>query len=90
MVVDREFNSVSRCRVRNISDRGTKLDIPNSFLVPTGFWLIAVSSGLAYDAQLAWRRYPNLGVSLGEPIFLDPPTSSIGRQLRTVWINASN
>ncbi len=88
MVVNREFNSIFRCQIRDVSDRGARLTIPESFLVPVGFWLIAISSGMAYEASLAWRRYPNAGVSLGEPIDLGEAASGMGRKLRAVWINA--
>jgi len=85
LVVDREFKSIFRCQVRNASDQGAGLRLPDSLLVPGGFWLVAISSGQAYEAQLAWRRYPNAGVSLGEPIDLQSPIDQIGRQLRDIW-----
>ncbi len=88
LVVNREFNSIFRCQIRDVSDRGAGLTVPETFLVPAGFWLIAISSGMAYEARLAWRRFPNAGVSLGEPIDLDEATSGLGRKLRAVWINA--
>jgi hypothetical protein len=88
LIVNREFNATFRCQVRDVSDQGARLNIPESFLVPVGFWLIAVSSGLAYGAKLAWRRYPNVGVSLGEPVDLNEPISRLGRQLRSLWIGS--
>jgi hypothetical protein len=88
MIVNHEFNTIFRCQVRDVSDQGARLNIPDCFLVPEGFWLIALSSGLAYEAKLAWRHYPNLGVSLGEPIDLDEPTSRVGRKLRGIWVGA--
>jgi hypothetical protein len=85
LVVDREFKSIFRCQVRNASDQGAGLRIPDSLLVPEGFWLVAISWGLAYEARLAWRRYPNAGVLLAEPIDLQTPIDQIGRQLRDIW-----
>jgi hypothetical protein len=88
MIVNHEFSTIFRCQVRDVSDQGARLNIPDFFLVPEGFWLIALSSGVAYEAKLAWRRYPNLGVSLGESIDLDEPTTRVGRKLRSVWMGA--
>jgi hypothetical protein len=88
IIVNQEFNSIFRCQVRDVSETGARLNVPDSFLVPSGFWLIALSSAVAYEAKLAWRRFPDLGVSLGEPIDLDEPTRRIGQKLRTVWLSA--
>jgi len=88
LLVNQEFNTIFRCQVRDVSDQGARLNIPDCFLVPAGFWLIALSSGVAYEAKLAWRRFPSVGVSLGEPIELEEPTSRIGGKLRGVWLSA--
>ncbi len=88
MLVNHEFDTVFRCQVRDVSDHGARLNIPDCFLVPAGFWLIALSSGVAYPAKLAWRRFPSVGVSLGEPIELEETTTRIGGKLRGVWQSA--
>jgi hypothetical protein len=88
LLVNHEFNTIFRCQVRDVSDQGARLNIPDCFLVPAGFWLIALSSAVAYEARLAWRRFPSVGVSLGEPIELEEPTSRIGGKLRSVWLSA--
>jgi hypothetical protein len=88
LLVNNEFNTIFRCQVRDVSDQGARLNIPDCFLVPAGFWLIALSSGVAYEAKLAWRRFPSVGVSLGEPIELEETTSRIGGKLRGVWLSA--
>ena len=90
IVVNRDFNAIFRCQVRDVSDTGARLSIPDSFLVPAGFWLIAVSSGLAYEATLIWRRYPHVGIALGEPMELDEPTTRLARRLHRVWVSATS
>jgi PilZ domain len=87
LVVNPEFNAIFRCRVRDVSASGAKLDIPAGYHTPPAFWLIALSSGIAYEAKLAWRKYPNVGIELGEPIVLDETVSRIGRRLRTIWLS---
>ena len=88
VIVDHDFSTTFRCQVRDVSDQGARLNIPDAFLVPAGFWLIALSAGLAFEARLAWRRFPSLGVSLGEPIDLNDPPTAVGRKLRSVWLGA--
>jgi hypothetical protein len=88
LIVDHGFGTIFRCQVRDVSDQGARLNIPDCFLVPAGFWLIALSSAVAYEAKLAWRRFPSLGVSLGDPIELDEPSTRIGVKLRGVWLSA--
>lgn len=88
LIVDHDFGTIFRCQVRDVSEQGARLNIPDCFLVPAGFWLIALSSAVAYEAKLAWRRFPSLGVSLGDPIDLNEPTTRIGIKLRGVWLSA--
>jgi hypothetical protein len=88
IVVNREFNSIFPCQVRDVSETGARLAIPDAFLVPAGFWLIAVSTCRAYDAKLVWRRYPHAGIALGEPIDLDEPNTRLANRLRKIWVSA--
>lgn len=89
IVVNDEFDGVVRCQLRDVSETGARLVIPASLLVPAGFWLIAVSAGLAYRAALVWRKYPNAGVALEEPIELDDPATRIAKRLRAIWVTAT-
>ncbi len=87
LVVNSAFDAIFRCRVRDVSATGARLDIPTGYHPPAAFWLIALSSGMAYEAKLAWRKPPNIGIELGEPIDLDKTDSRMGRRLRTIWLN---
>jgi hypothetical protein len=88
LIVNHDFDTIYRCQVRDVSEQGARLNIPDCFLVPAGFWLIALSSCVGYEAKLAWRRFPSLGVSLGDPIDLNEATTRIGIKLRGVWLSA--
>ncbi|HEX4180891.1 MAG TPA: hypothetical protein VHY32_08875 [Caulobacteraceae bacterium] len=87
LVVKPDFGGIFRCGVHDVSDNGARLKIPGGLLLPAEFWLIATSSGLAYEAKTIWRGYPNVGVSVGEPIDLHDPTTRVGRRLRTLWMS---
>ncbi|MFI4974552.1 MAG: hypothetical protein ACHP84_08440 [Caulobacterales bacterium] len=87
LIVNKDFKAMVRCRVDDVSDRGARLKVPDCFVLPPNFWLIAVSAGLAYEAKTIWRRFPSVGVSVGEPIDLDEPLTRAGRRLRTFWVS---
>ena len=85
LIINADFNTIYRCRVRDVSETGAKLDIPAGYHPPNSFWLVALSSGLAYEAKLAWRNYPNVGVELGQSIDLNETQSRNGLRLRGIW-----
>jgi hypothetical protein len=89
LVVKSDFSGLFRCGVHDVSDHGARLKIPSGLLLPAQFWLIATSAGLAYEAQTVWRRYPHVGVSVGDPLDLQDPISRAGRTLRTLWMSVT-
>jgi hypothetical protein len=89
LVVKSDFSGMYRCGVHDVSDNGARLKIPSGILLPSDFWLIATSAGLAYEAKTVWRGYPNVGVSVGEPMDLQDPTTRAGRKLRALWMSVT-
>jgi hypothetical protein len=89
LVVKSDFSGMFRCGVHDVSDNGARLKIPTGILLPADFWLIATSAGLAYEAKTVWRGYPNVGVSVGEPIDLQDPATRAARKLRTLWMSVT-
>jgi hypothetical protein len=89
LVVKPDFTGLFRCGVHDVSDNGARLKIPTGILVPADFWLIATSAGLAYEARTIWRGYPNVGVSVGEPIDLQDPVTRDARKLRSLWMSVA-
>ena len=65
-----QMNISFRCAIRNRSPSGAQLKLPNGMVVPDRFWLIDVGEGSAYNATAVWRRYPNVGVTLADPLDL--------------------
>jgi hypothetical protein len=89
LVVRSDFEGMFRCGVHDVSDNGARLKIPSGHLVPADFWLVATSAGLAYEARTIWRGYPNVGVSVGDPIDLHEPTNRASRRLRVFWLSVA-
>lgn len=86
LIINQDYGGLFRCSVHDVSDNGARLKIPNGLLLPAAFWLVATSSGLAFEARTIWRLYPNVGVSVGEPIDLRDPADAVARQLRGLWM----
>ncbi len=89
LVIKPDFGGMFRCAVHDVSDHGARLKIPAGLLLPSDFWLVATSAGLAYEARTIWRRYPSVGVSVGEPVDLHDPTTRAGRRLRALWMSVA-
>jgi hypothetical protein len=87
LVVHTNFSISFRCAIRDRSATGARLRLPGGNMVPPQFWLIEVAEGRAYEATAVWRHYPDVGVTLGAPIDLKPPTLDPDlRRLRTLWV----
>ncbi len=85
LIVDLARETIVNCRAENASDGGARLRLSDPQFVPATFWLIALSSGLAYQATVKWRRDDRLGVSFEESIDLEDPESAVARKLQKIW-----
>lgn len=79
-----------RCAIRDRSDAGARLKLPDGLIVPQTFWMIDVAAGLAYEATTVWRRYPEVGVALAPPFDLKSTgLEGMQRRLRALWVEAA-
>jgi PilZ domain len=85
VIVDLTQEMVVSCRVENLSDNGARIRLAEPRFLPRTFWLIALTSGLAYSANVVWREEERLGVEVGEPVDLSDPIDAVGRRLEKVW-----
>jgi hypothetical protein len=59
-------------------------------LAPGQFRMIDVTEGYAYEATTIWRRYPEVGVALANPVnLLTGWFDSPQRQLRSLWLETA-
>lgn len=88
LIVDLDQKLVLPCRIENVSDGGARLKLSERRLVPPKFWVIALTSGLAYRANLVWREDDRLGVTAsGEPARLNDAESLSERRLQKIWLS---
>jgi hypothetical protein len=52
------------CTVRNISEDGARLSLPNAYLLPKAFELDVPSRDLRRPCTVVWRRENELGVHM--------------------------
>lgn len=55
-------NSAIACTIRNMHLHGAELRVPIEARIPTEFLLYVPVDGLAYTAQLRWRKLDRCGV----------------------------
>jgi hypothetical protein len=86
LIVDLKRESISPCRIENVSDKGARIRLAAPCFVPRTFWVIALTRGLAYKATIVWRRNDLMGVSVGDPVELDDPANRVERMLHRIWM----
>ena len=51
-----------RCVVRDFSSTGARADLEGQQVLDSMVWLLDLQQRLAYEARIAWRRSPELGL----------------------------
>ncbi|HEY0302063.1 MAG TPA: PilZ domain-containing protein [Rhizomicrobium sp.] len=75
------------CTIRDLSDAGARITLGNRVSIPAEVYLIDLRAGVAYRAQVAWRRTPNFGLRFVERIDLAAAPAELA-YLARLW-NAS-
>jgi hypothetical protein len=86
-----DLSASFRCTIRERSDAGARIKVPDVQIVPARIWLIEVSAALAHDASIAWRRAPELGLTFAPPPvnLRRPGDDSLHRRLRALWLEVA-
>jgi hypothetical protein len=50
------------CVVRDVSLTGARIKLPEGQAVPDSVFLVEMRSGIAYEARVAWKRHPEIGL----------------------------
>ena len=75
------------CIVRDMSDKGARLELPNGLPIPDEVQLLELKSGIAFDARVIWRRYPQIGIKFTNQHLLGGDVSPSLRILKRLWLN---
>jgi hypothetical protein len=87
LVVDLDSEAIVSCRVENVSDNGARIKLAERRFLPPTFWLIAVTSGLAFPAKTVWREDDRLGIEAGLSVDLSDPSNHQERRLQKIWMS---
>jgi len=83
--------STADCLVRNMSEDGVRLVVPNTTFLPDEFELHLPLKGASYRVRLTWRQYDDMGAQIEEIIREEVPVkaSESRRMKRLEQENAS-
>ena len=81
-IVFRDGTSSVHCIVRNRSQYGAQLEIPENHLVPKRFYLVTAKDASVHDAELVWRTGNRMGIALLGTVDLSTANNPALRHLR--------
>ena len=73
------------CVLRDISDGGARITLPTGQAVPDIFYLMDLRSGVAFQVQVVWRSYPQIGVRFAHEYGDQSPSNPHVQVLRSIW-----
>ncbi len=73
------------CMIRDLSDGGARIKLSDEQPLPNALFLIELRSGVAYEAAVAWKRYPELGLRFVSRHELETADTPHLRVLRRLW-----
>lgn len=73
------------CIIRNISADGAMIETATPLMIPSQLHLVQIKEGVAWDAEVIWRRGNRIGLSLGDRHDLRETTQAQLRSLRAIW-----
>ncbi len=76
------------CVVRDINTGGARVQLPEGQAVPDKVFLVDLKSAIAYDAHVAWRRYPMIGLTFDHQHGLAEASTPHLRILKQLWMSS--
>lgn len=76
------------CVVRDISEDGARIQVPDGQAVPDKVFLMDLKTAIAYEAHVVWRRYPLVGLQFDHQHGLAEAATPHLRILKQLWLSA--
>ncbi len=76
------------CVVRDINTGGARVQLPEGQAVPDKVFLVDLKTAIAYDAHVAWRRYPLIGLTFDHQYGLAEAATPHLRILKQLWMSS--
>jgi hypothetical protein len=74
------------CVVRDITTTGARVKVPEGQAVPDTVFLVEMRSGIAYEARVAWKRHPEIGLEFVHQHGLAEASTPHMMILKRLWI----
>ncbi|MFN3513661.1 MAG: hypothetical protein ACK41C_11475 [Phenylobacterium sp.] len=74
------------CVIRNLTEAGAMLRVPDGQPIPDTFTLMHIPGGMAFEAKLSWRRGDLVGAEFSARHDLKGPVPDEYKALRNVWL----
>lgn len=84
-VANEDATETLDCVIRNLSDDGAMIETSSPHLVPAEMHLVQIKEGVAWDAEVVWRRGNRVGLKLRARHDLRETTERQLRALRAIW-----
>ncbi len=76
------------CAIRDLSDTGARVRLSGPVALPSRLYLIEVRTGMAFDAEVAWRRVPEFGLRFSEAHDLKTSANPKMKLLKRIWLDS--
>jgi hypothetical protein len=73
------------CLVRDLSEHGARIKVPEGQTVPSTLYFLELRSGAVYEARVAWRSLPEIGLEFVRPCNLNDHENQDLMTLRALW-----
>jgi hypothetical protein len=74
------------CVVRDVSTSGARIKLPEGQAVPDLVYLVEMRSGIAYEARVAWKRHPEIGLEFVHQHGLAEASTPHMMILKRLWL----
>jgi hypothetical protein len=76
------------CSIRDRSEGGVRVRLFAAEPLPNQLWFLNIRERTAHLAEVVWRRYPDIGLSLLAPVDLESEDTVEQRTLRRLLVEA--
>ena len=85
-VIYGDDNQVRDCTIRDLSETGAKITLPNGECIPTRVYLMDRRTASAYEARVIWIKTPAFGLTFVNAHSLEGDLPLSLQFLKKIWI----
>ncbi|MGZ5923427.1 MAG: PilZ domain-containing protein [Rhizomicrobium sp.] len=78
------------CSIRDLSEGGARITVPNGQIVPTHVYLINLRDRLVYESVVIWHRGGEAGLSFQKTMQIGDLTETNLAYLKRLWLERAS